>query len=214
MRVNGTATSDPHGALLGSEGSGGDGVGERVGREVGWSGKRRILLVVEEALSKPTIPSVLQRPNKLARSPSSHSTHPHLPPPSPVPLMSTHMQDGASCHPSLDVVHLSARLVDVEGADDNHVGRRHKVPHGDGDLLHDHLAYCVHVVLELRGDGDDGRTVSDRALQAGEQGEKRVEGKAEGVTEGVREQEGRWGTTQGWRWDAWHAACCGGLLTS
>ena len=81
-----------------------------------------------------------------------------------------HLQDAAAGDAPLEVLHLRAGLVHVKGADDDHLRRRHKVPVGHRDLLDDVLAHGVDVVLELGGDGHDGRPLRDGALDEGRDG--------------------------------------------
>lgn len=73
-------------------------------------------------------------------------------------------QDAPSSDASLQVAHLAARLVHVKGANDDESWLRRKVSQRDRDLLGDVLAEHLDVVLELRGDGHDGRSLGDRAL--------------------------------------------------
>ena len=73
------------------------------------------------------------------------------------------LEDGAAGDTALEVVGALAGLVDVEGADDDHVGRAGVVADGDGDRVHDVLADHVDVVLQLRTDGDDRSLLCHRA---------------------------------------------------
>ena len=75
-----------------------------------------------------------------------------------------HLQDGPAGDASAQLLDLGAGLVDVKGADDNHLGRADEVAHGDGDALDDVLAHGVHVVLELRADGHHGRLLRNGPL--------------------------------------------------
>lgn len=79
-------------------------------------------------------------------------------------------QDGATGDTALELVNLGTGLVDVEGADDDHVGLCGEVADGDGDLGDELLADGVDVELELGGDGDDGRAVGDGAADELEDG--------------------------------------------
>lgn len=72
-------------------------------------------------------------------------------------------QDTATGDTTLELLNLSTGLVDVEGTDDNHVRLRRKVTDGDGDLGDQVLVDGVDVELQLGGDGDDGRAVSNCA---------------------------------------------------
>eukprot|EP00982_Pelagococcus_subviridis_P009373 30919-Pelagococcus_subviridis.AAC.7 len=74
------------------------------------------------------------------------------------------LEDRPARDAALHVVHLRARLVHVERPDHDHVRRGREVALRHRDLLADVLAHDVDVVLELRGDGDDGRAVRDGAL--------------------------------------------------
>lgn len=65
---------------------------------------------------------------------------------------------------ALELVHLGTGLVDVKRANDDELGRRRKVAHGDRDLVDDELDERVNVVPQLGRDGDDGRPVGDGAL--------------------------------------------------
>lgn len=62
------------------------------------------------------------------------------------------------------VLHLLARLVHVERADDDHLGVAREVAHGHRDVVGDVLGRHVDVVPELRRDGYDRRAVGDGAL--------------------------------------------------
>eukprot|EP00964_Phaeocystis_antarctica_P143977 scaffold109653_cov78-Phaeocystis_antarctica.AAC.2 len=62
------------------------------------------------------------------------------------------------------VLHLLARLVHVERADDDHLGVAREVAHGHRDVVGDVLGRHVDVVPELRRDGHDRRAVGDGAL--------------------------------------------------
>lgn len=71
------------------------------------------------------------------------------------------MQDGAAGNASLEVVDLASGLVDVEGADHNEARWRREVALWDWNLLANVLADNLNVVLELRGDGNNGRILSN-----------------------------------------------------
>ena len=71
---------------------------------------------------------------------------------------------GVSTSPRVGRPCLGAGFVDVEGADDDHVGGRREVTLGHRNLLADVLAHHVDVVLELRRDGNHGRAVRDGSL--------------------------------------------------
>ena len=75
-----------------------------------------------------------------------------------VPQLQHTLQNGPSSDPADELISTLSRLVDVEGADDDHVGRRGVVADGEGNRLHDVLAHHIDVVLQLRGDGDDRRS--------------------------------------------------------
>ena len=62
-------------------------------------------------------------------------------------------EDGAARDAALELVHLRARLVHVEGADHDQTRVRGEVAYGDRDPLHDVFVHRVDVVLELCGDG-------------------------------------------------------------
>lgn len=80
-----------------------------------------------------------------------------------VPEFQHPRQDTPARDAALQVIDLRARFVDVEGTDDDHVRRGAEVADGDGDLVDDALVDGVDIVLELSGDGDDGRFVGDGA---------------------------------------------------
>lgn len=73
--------------------------------------------------------------------------------------------DRSTCDASAQLVYLCARLVDVEGANDDEAWGGCEVSHGDGDVLGDVLADHVDVQLQLRADGDDRRALSDGACE-------------------------------------------------
>ena len=71
------------------------------------------------------------------------------------------LEDGPAGDAALQIGHVLAGLVDVEGPDDDHAGYRRKVPKRDGNAVDEVFADDVDVVLEDGTDGDDGRGVGD-----------------------------------------------------
>jgi hypothetical protein len=76
-------------------------------------------------------------------------------------------EDGAAGDAAFEVVHLSAGLVDVERPDDDKTGVRGKISKGNGDLFRDVFTQDFDVVLQLRGNGNDGLTLCHRPLDKG-----------------------------------------------
>eukprot|EP00406_Dinophysis_acuminata_P025596 CAMPEP_0179349176 /NCGR_PEP_ID=MMETSP0797-20121207/74097_1 /TAXON_ID=47934 /ORGANISM="Dinophysis acuminata, Strain DAEP01" /LENGTH=496 /DNA_ID=CAMNT_0021064033 /DNA_START=366 /DNA_END=1852 /DNA_ORIENTATION=+ len=72
------------------------------------------------------------------------------------------LQDGAARDAALQVLHLLAGLVHVEGADDDHDGVGHEVPGRDRHLRAEVLADDLDVVLQHCAERDDGGGVRGR----------------------------------------------------
>jgi hypothetical protein len=73
------------------------------------------------------------------------------------------LQDSATCDTTLEVLSVRTRVVDIEGTNNNHLGRRDEVTHGEwnsADVVDDE----VDVVATLSRDRKDGRTVSNGTL--------------------------------------------------
>jgi len=73
-----------------------------------------------------------------------------------LPQLQHTLQDGAARDAAAQVLHLLPRLVDVERADDDHLGLAREVPDGHRDGVGDVLGRHVDVVPQLRRDRDDG----------------------------------------------------------
>ena len=73
-------------------------------------------------------------------------------------------KDGAASYATFEVFDLGAGFVDVERADDNHMGFGLEVADRDRDLGDKSFIDCVDVIFELCGDRDDGTAVSHCAL--------------------------------------------------
>mmetsp|Transcript_7074 Transcript_7074/g.11916 ORF Transcript_7074/g.11916 Transcript_7074/m.11916 type:complete len:462 (-) Transcript_7074:120-1505(-) len=80
-----------------------------------------------------------------------------------VPHLEHALQNGAARHASLKRLCVLSRLVDIEGADDDHLGGRDEVAQGHGNPA-DVVDDGFDVVADLGGDGDYGGVGGDRAL--------------------------------------------------
>src|SRR5690606_12210918 len=69
------------------------------------------------------------------------------------------VQDGTTSDTTLQVIDFGTGLVDVERTNDNHVRSGGKVSDGEGNALDNLLIDGANIVLELRGNGDDGAAV-------------------------------------------------------
>lgn len=74
-------------------------------------------------------------------------------------------QNTAAGDASLQIVHLAARLVDVEGPDDDESRGRGEVSHRHRDLLGDVLTKHFNVVLELSRDWHYWSTLCHRSYK-------------------------------------------------
>ena len=71
--------------------------------------------------------------------------------------------DASTCYATLQVFDFGTRFVDVEGADHNHVWCGGEVSGRDWYSSDEVFVDGIDVVLELCGDGDDGRAICDRS---------------------------------------------------
>lgn len=76
-------------------------------------------------------------------------------------------EDGATSDAAFELVDFSTGLVDVEGTDNDEAGVGGEVADGNGDALYDVFVDGVDVVLQLRGDRDDGRVFGDSSCISG-----------------------------------------------
>lgn len=68
-------------------------------------------------------------------------------------------KDGAACDAALELFDFGARLVDVEGADDDELGCVLEVAGGDGYAAAEHFVDGIDVEFQLGGDRDDGAII-------------------------------------------------------
>ncbi len=73
-------------------------------------------------------------------------------------------QDTAASNAAFEVLDLVAGLVDIEGADDNQPRWRREISFRHRDAPRDVLADAIHVVFELRGNGEDWRVFGNSAI--------------------------------------------------
>lgn len=70
-------------------------------------------------------------------------------------------KDGTTGNTTLELINLGTGLVDIEGTNDHHVRRILEVADGDRNRLDKCLVDSINVVLQLRGNGDNGRAISN-----------------------------------------------------
>lgn len=75
------------------------------------------------------------------------------------------MEQRTASNTTLECLDGAARLVHIEGSDDDELRGREEVSLRDGNGLDDALEHGVDVVLELCADWDDGRIAGNRALE-------------------------------------------------
>ena len=90
------------------------------------------------------------------------------------PAPATHFEDTleqtATSNAATEVLHLSARLVDIEGSNHDQLGLRLEVAHRSRNLGGDVLDQRVDVVAQLSRDGDDRGAASDGAVDEAKDG--------------------------------------------
>jgi hypothetical protein len=71
------------------------------------------------------------------------------------------VENGATRNTTLQLINLGTGLVNIERTNDHKVGSRCEVTNRNRDVRHEVLVDSIDVVLELGGDGDNGRVIGD-----------------------------------------------------